>query len=129
MFGVPGYQEMIVILVIGLILFGRKLPEVGRQVGKAVTEFRRGLNSFKADLDRNEDLREVRGALSEVRQAVDAPRVLADPARLFDQLTDETLAAPGPDARPVPPPREGPFTVPPEPEPEAYPGQPESRPG
>jgi len=45
-FGFDGF----VVLVIGLLLFGRKLPEVGKNLGKTIVEFKKGLNgSYSAD--------------------------------------------------------------------------------
>jgi len=53
MIGTIGTQEMIVIFLLALILFGpKKLPEIGRTVGKALTEFRRASNELKATFDR-----------------------------------------------------------------------------
>jgi sec-independent protein translocase protein TatA len=40
MFGL-GAQELLIILAIGLLLFGKKLPDLARSLGRAVTEFRR----------------------------------------------------------------------------------------
>jgi sec-independent protein translocase protein TatA len=53
MFGTLGMQEMIVIFFLALILFGpKKLPELGRTIGKAITEFRRASNDLKATFER-----------------------------------------------------------------------------
>jgi len=53
MFGTLGVQEMIIIFVLALVLFGpRKLPELGRTIGKAITEFRRASNDLKASFER-----------------------------------------------------------------------------
>lgn len=41
---VPSMPELIVILVIGLLLFGRKLPEIGRSLGQGIRQFKSGLN-------------------------------------------------------------------------------------
>lgn len=43
-------QEMIVFGVIALLLFGKRLPEVAKSLGKGVTEFKRGLNGFEREL-------------------------------------------------------------------------------
>lgn len=45
MFGNIGFTEILVILVIALIFFGpKKLPEMGKAIGSAVTEFKKGLS-------------------------------------------------------------------------------------
>jgi len=47
--GTLGVQEMIVIFLVALVLFGpKKLPELGKTIGKALTEFRRHSNDLKA---------------------------------------------------------------------------------
>ncbi len=51
--GPVGYQEMVFIFILALLLFGpKKLPELGRTLGKAITEFRRASNELKATFDR-----------------------------------------------------------------------------
>ena len=53
MFGTLGMQEMIVIFFLALVLFGpKKLPELGRTIGKAITEFSRASNDLKASFER-----------------------------------------------------------------------------
>ena len=47
----PGGWEWILILVVGLLLFGRKLPELGRSLGKGIVEFKKGLKGVKDELD------------------------------------------------------------------------------
>jgi len=47
-----GFPEMIVIFLLALIIFGpRKLPEIGRQIGRALNEFKRASNEFKAQIE------------------------------------------------------------------------------
>ncbi len=47
--GPVGVQEMVVIFLVALVLFGpKKLPELGRTIGKAITEFRRAQSELKA---------------------------------------------------------------------------------
>lgn len=51
--GPLGYPEMVFIFVLALLLFGpKKLPELGRTLGKAMTEFRRASTELKATFDR-----------------------------------------------------------------------------
>ncbi len=51
--GPVGWQEMVIIFIVALVLFGpKKLPELGRTLGKAITEFRRASNELKATFDR-----------------------------------------------------------------------------
>lgn len=47
----PGNSELLIILAIGLLLFGKRLPEVGRSLGKGITEFKRGLKDINDDID------------------------------------------------------------------------------
>ena len=58
-----GLPEMIFIFILALLIFGpKKLPEVGRQIGKALAEFKRASNDFKSQLEtemRNLELEEV----------------------------------------------------------------------
>lgn len=51
MFGLPGGVEWVVILIVALLLFGRRLPDVARSVGKSIVEFKRGMRDVKDDLD------------------------------------------------------------------------------
>jgi sec-independent protein translocase protein TatA len=52
MFGSIGMPELIIILVIALIIFGpRKLPELGRSLGRSIGEFRRASNELRSTLE------------------------------------------------------------------------------
>jgi TatA/E family protein of Tat protein translocase len=78
MFGSIGVPELIIILTIALIIFGpRKLPELGRSLGRSLSEFKRASNELRATLD--EEIR-----VDEQRQ---------EPAR---PVTPVTPAAPEP---------------------------------
>ena len=80
--GPVGVQEMIVIFLVALVLFGpKKLPELGRTLGKAISEFRRAQSELKAtfehhmkELEReNESIKEVtRSYTNEINSTYDS---------------------------------------------------------
>ena len=77
MFGSIGMPEMLIILVIALIIFGpRKLPELGRSLGKSLAEFKRASNELKNTLEEEIRLDEQRTT----QEAVKAKETPATPA-------------------------------------------------
>ncbi len=73
MFGSIGMPELIIIFVIALIIFGpRKLPELGRSLGKSLAEFKRASNELKSTLE--EEIR-----IEEQQQRVESTKVAAAP--------------------------------------------------
>ena len=66
--GPVGYPEMVFIFVLALLLFGpKKLPELGRTLGKALTEFRRASTELKATFDR--EMRSLEQETEPLKQA------------------------------------------------------------
>ena len=47
----PGGMEWAVILVVALLIFGRRLPDVARSVGKSIVEFKKGIKDVKDDVE------------------------------------------------------------------------------
>jgi sec-independent protein translocase protein TatA len=60
-------MEMMILLGLGVLLFGRKLPEVGRSLGKGIIEFKKGLKGLEDDVD-------VSNSFRMDTPAVEAPR-------------------------------------------------------
>lgn len=54
-FSLPGGMEWVIILVIGLLLFGARLPTVGRNIGKSITEFKKGLKEASDEVTNDVD--------------------------------------------------------------------------
>lgn len=53
--GMPGGTELIVLLVIVLILFGKRLPVAMYSVGKSITEFKKGVSEGADDAENSDD--------------------------------------------------------------------------
>jgi len=49
----PGPMELLVIGAIAVLLFGKRLPEVGRSLGKGIVEFKKGINGVEDDIERS----------------------------------------------------------------------------
>jgi TatA/E family protein of Tat protein translocase len=83
MFGPIGFPELMIILVVALIVFGpRKLPELGRSLGRSLNEFKRASNELRQTLDD-----EIR--LDEHRQTA-ATRSVAPPPPEPAAVTDQS---------------------------------------
>lgn len=50
-FGGPGWLELVVLGFVGVLIFGRRLPEVGRNVGKGIVEFKKGLSGISDQVE------------------------------------------------------------------------------
>jgi len=50
-FGSLGWGELIVLALLGVLIFGKRLPEVGKSIGKGIVEFKKGLSGIEDDLD------------------------------------------------------------------------------
>jgi sec-independent protein translocase protein TatA len=90
MFGSIGMPELIIIFVIALIIFGpRKLPELGRSLGKSINEFKKASNELKSTLEEEIRLEEQRSSIEAskptVPVAAPTPAEEPVPARKVDQ--------------------------------------------
>ena len=77
MFGTLGMPELILIFVVALLLFGpRKMPQIGRSIGRAMGEFRRASNEFKRTIEDEvaaDEIRDVGKDLTDIKDTVNDP--------------------------------------------------------
>jgi len=85
--GAPGPVEWIIIGVIGLLLFGKRLPEVGRSLGKGIIEFKKGLRGIDEEIEAG-----VQQKTPPQNTQPAAPQIA--PAYRFDPYTGKPLAGP-----------------------------------
>ena len=48
----PGLPELVLIFLIALLLFGKKLPDVARSLGKGISEFKKGVKDVEDDIEK-----------------------------------------------------------------------------
>jgi len=63
MFGTLGGPELFLILIIALIVFGpRKLPEIGKSLGRTLAEFRKASHEFRQTIENEVETEKIRDA-------------------------------------------------------------------
>src|SRR5262245_35852659 len=97
MFGSIGMPELVIILVVALIIFGpRKLPELGRSLGRSIGEFKKASNELRSTLEeeiRIEEQKDSRAAMrAEQNSAVAAASAM--PPTPMPIATPEAVSTP-----------------------------------
>ena len=72
MFGNIGFPELLIIFIIALLVFGpKKLPEVGRSIGKALREFRRTSDEIRDRIEEEiqaDEFKEIKKDIDEIKE-------------------------------------------------------------
>ena len=88
-----GTTELLVIALVALVLFGpRKLPEIGRSLGKSLAEFKRASNELKSTLDEEIRMEERRSTERQTPPQIVAPVDPVPPATGTDHI-DHTVGS------------------------------------
>jgi len=99
MFGTLGGPELFLIFVVALIVFGpRKLPEIGKSLGKMMAEFRKASNEFRSTIESEVEAEKIRDSMR-----IDLPKVDLFPAPAISpsQPTVTNQPAGSPEAAPA----------------------------
>ncbi len=72
MFGNIGFPELLIIFAVALLIFGpKKLPEVGRSIGKALREFRRTTDEIKGKIEEEIQVEEFKDIKEELKKDIE----------------------------------------------------------
>ena len=79
--GWPGPFELLILAGLGLLIFGKRLPEVGRSIGKTIVEFKKGMKEVETEIYENDEEQTQAGA----------PRKTIGQTARFDPYTGKPL--------------------------------------
>src|SRR5256885_14922590 len=99
--GMPSMPELLVLAAFGLLLFGKRLPEVGRNLGKGIIEFKKGLKSVEEDIETSSDHPSTQSTVSPP-----PPKALPSEFK-FDPMTGEPIKQSEPETVPRDPQKPG----------------------
>ena len=103
MFGPLGVPEMLMIFFVALIVFGpRKLPELGRTLGKALGEFKKATDELKSTIEREVQIDEQKRLIAQVVQVPPEGSVVSRGEPLASAPVATASAAPAPAISEVP---------------------------
>ena len=83
-----GMSEILVIGIVGVLLFGKRLPEVASQAGQQLVKFRRSLQQVKAESGMDQEVRKIRRTIEE---AIPRDFSVGEVARLASARVQERI--------------------------------------
>lgn len=98
MFGTLGGPELILIFVVGLVVFGpRKLPEIGKSLGKMIAEFRRASADFQKTVEDEVETEKLRNEIASAAYpspSASAPAIAATTAAVAPVIREAEGSVP-----------------------------------
>jgi TatA/E family protein of Tat protein translocase len=102
MFGSIGMPELILIFIVALLVFGpKKLPEIGKSIGKGLAEFKKASDDLKKTIEQEMD--QVKSEATAVKDAVAHSATGPVPVEAPPPASPSEGAAAEPDSRPIHP--------------------------
>jgi sec-independent protein translocase protein TatA len=100
MFPNLGPMELMIVMGIAVLLFGKRLPEVGRSLGRGIVEFKKGLSDVGGELDQNSSagISSYSSSYGSARRYDDKPREEA----VYNDTSVPKFEVPGAPSAPVP---------------------------
>ena len=86
LFAFLGPMEIAIIAVIALLLFGRKLPSMGRSIGQTIVEFKKGVKGMEDDIDGGAPVSTSGPTSGGGSQSIQAPAKVSAPAPKFEDV-------------------------------------------
>lgn len=107
----PGGGEMIILGIIGLLVFGNRLPEVAKSLGKSVVEFKKGLSGVQDEIERSVNASSHSDILPPPSASASSTSVTSESSA--PSVESSPVESPGPvAAQETPPPAEAPSQEP-----------------
>jgi sec-independent protein translocase protein TatA len=84
-------MDIAIVLIIGVLLFGKRLPDMGRYLGKSITEFKKGMKGLEDDVDisappHTAPVAQTQHAPQQQPEAIRAPQRVAATAPKFEDV-------------------------------------------
>lgn len=90
-----GMMELVIIMVVALIIFGpRRLPDLGRSLGKSIGEFRRASNELKSTLEEEIRMEEVKEQRAKIEAEVASAAEVGNPTPAGNDIYPPTDVSP-----------------------------------
>ncbi len=89
--GMPNGIELLMIMGFGLLIFGKRLPEVGRGLGKSIVEFKKGLKGIEDEVSQVDDVDHTKDQLANRPQTSLPPQTTV---QQYDPFTGKPITTP-----------------------------------
>jgi len=82
----PGWPELVILALLGVLIFGKRLPEVGKSIGKGIVEFKKGISGIDAEVE------EASNKSAAKEKEASEPQQLEEPGEEIDAYDERAQA-------------------------------------